>query len=141
TVDWLASPDLALPNKPIRPRDLAVWPIISDTYDTHLHEMALTWFRSEGVQPRLHHRCASLSARIQLARLGLGVALLPAVAAAPELEQGRLRRLIAVPALPELEYVSAYVRTGAVPAARVLVELAKEVTAEEPSFRLELDAF
>jgi len=137
SVDWLASPDLALPNRPARPRDLAVWPIVSDTRGTHLHDMAMVWFRSDGVEPRLHHSCAHPSTRIQLAALGLGIGLVPAASAVIELQQGRLRRVITTPPLPELDYVSAYVPTGVIPAVPAIVELAREVFAEEPAFRLD----
>ena len=136
TMAWLASPELPLPGPMIAPRDLVEVSVITDARGSFLHGLALAWFHAAGVEPRRHHACASLPTRIELARLGLGVAIAPPTVAAREIADGRLRILAAEPALPPLPYVIAIAGGQASPAVNALLELAREAIAEEPEFHI-----
>lgn len=130
---WLASPRLSLPQRPVTPRDLLDLPVITDTRGSHLYQLAMDWFRTEGVEPRRHHGCSSLVARIHLAVEGLGVAMIQPASAAGDLAAGRLRVVHTVTPLRDLDYVIAYSEAGLAPAARVVVDEAKgQITGNLP---------
>jgi DNA-binding transcriptional LysR family regulator len=131
---WLASPSLGLENRPLKPQDLVDVSIITDVRGSFLHGIALEWFRRGGVEPRRQHACPSLPTRLQLARAGLGIAMAPPAVAAKEIAEGTLRLVVADPKLPELEYVIAIAGGARTPPVRVLLDLAGEAIAEEPSF-------
>lgn len=133
---WLASPELGLPSGPLAPRDLAPLPVITDSRGSFLHNLALEWFRADGVEPRRHHACSSLPTRLQLACEGLGVAIAPPVLAAREIAAGQLRLLATEPALPELAYVIAIAGGTVTPAVRALLDLARESIREQPDFHI-----
>lgn len=131
---WLAGPGLELPAGPLGPAELARVPLVTDTPGSHLHGLALDWFRSGGVEPERHHACSSLPTRIRLAALGLGVAMAPASVARRELAEGSLRLLPTNPPLPGLGYVLAVVGEPPSPAVATVAELARRAMAEEPAW-------
>ncbi|MCC6306143.1 MAG: LysR family transcriptional regulator [Rhodobacteraceae bacterium] len=129
---WLASPRLSLPQHPLSPRELAGFPVITDTRGSRLFQLAMDWFRSEEAEPRRHHGCSSLVARTHLAVEGLGVALIPLASAAADLAAGRLRVVHTATPLRDLDYVIAYTDAGLTQAVRVVVEEAKALIAGTP---------
>jgi DNA-binding transcriptional LysR family regulator len=135
-ISWLASPELGLPLASMSAADMALWPIITDTRGTHLHELATEWFRAEGVEPGRHHSCSSLLTRIQLATQGLGVAMGPASSASRELAAGTLRVVATKRPLPSLEYRIVYSAIGLSPATRLVAQHVKELIGEKPDLQL-----
>jgi DNA-binding transcriptional LysR family regulator len=131
-LSWIASPKLGIPSRPIAAAELAAWPIISDRPGTYLHSAAMAWFRSDGVEPRLHHACSSLPNRVQLAAQGLGVAFAARSAASRELQQGTLQLLATLRPTPEIEYFMAIPLYGSTSAARIVAETAKLLIAQKP---------
>lgn len=131
---WLAGPGLELPAGPLGPAELASVPLVTDTPGSHLHGIALDWFRAGGVEPARHHACSSLPTRIRLAALGLGVAMAPAAVARRELVEGSLRLLPTHPPLPALAYVLAVAGEPPSPAVAAVAELARRAMAEEPAW-------
>lgn len=131
---WLAGPGLDLPPGPLGPAELARVPLITDTPGSHLHAIALDWFRGQGVEPARHHACSSLPTRIRLAALGLGLAMAPAAVARRELAEGSLRLLATSPPLPGLAYLLAVAGEPPTPAAAAVAELARRAMAEEPAW-------
>ena len=104
---WLASPALGLPEGVLAATDLAPRAIISDKTGTPMHRAALDWFRAEGVEPRRHHTCSHVVARLQLAAAGFGIAMAASSAATGALREGTLVRLATARPLPTLEYLVA----------------------------------
>jgi len=133
---WLASPSLALPDRPLSPADLADVPIITDVRGSFLHQLVLDWFQGGHTTPRRHHACSSLPTRLLLARDGIGVAIAPAAVAAREIAEGSLRLVVAEPALPALDYVIAVAGATRPPPVKVLLEAARETIAAEPRFEI-----
>lgn len=131
---WLAGPGLDLPPGPLGPAELARVPLVTDTPGSHLHGLALDWFRAAGVEPGRHHACSSLPTRIRLAALGLGVAMAPASVARRELAEGSLRLLPTSPPLPGLGYVLAVIGAPPSPAVAAVADLARRAMAEEPAW-------
>ena len=132
---WLAAPSLALPTGPVVPALLAASPVISDAPGSQLRAIADAWFRRGGVEPRQHHACSSLVARLRLATEGMGVALATPAAAAREIAEGTLRVLAADPPLPSLEYLLASSAPRLSPAVKILSTLVKELIAERPGIQ------
>jgi len=131
---WLAGPGLELPAGPLGPAELARVPLVTDTPGSHLHALALDWFRTAGVEPVRHHACSSLPTRIRLAALGLGVAMAPASVARRELAEGSLVLLPTNPPLPGLGYVLAVAGEPPSPAVAAVADLARRAMAEEPAW-------
>jgi len=131
-MSWLASPALALPDRPMSPAEVASFPIISGVPGTYLHTAAMAWFRTDGVEPKRHHACSSLHVRIQLAAQGLGIALAAVSAASRELNEGSLRLVASDRPLPAIEYVIACPAFVTSPALRIVAEAAKLLIAQKP---------
>lgn len=137
---WLAGPELVLPNPPVSPGDLADVPIITDVRGSFLHGIAREWFQRGGAEPRRHHACSSLWARLQLAAAGLGIAIAPSAVAARQISEGTLRIVPTDPPLPALAYVIAIAGGTPTPPVRILLETARQILAEEPRFTLSSEA-
>jgi DNA-binding transcriptional LysR family regulator len=135
---WVASPELPLPGGPLGPTDLAELPIITDARGGYLFDLAIDWFRAGGAAPRRHHGCSSLQTRIQLARAGLGVAIVPTSLTARELAAGTLRLIDTAPPLPALDYVVAIAGGAPSPAVRAVLDAALEALAAEPNIDIAL---
>jgi DNA-binding transcriptional LysR family regulator len=132
---WLAAPALGLPAGRIDPAALAASPVISDAPGSQLRAVADRWFRRGGIEPREHHACSSLVARIRLATEGMGVALATPAAAAREISEGTLRVLGADPALPSLEYILASSGPRLSPSVKIVSTLVKELITERPGIQ------
>lgn len=135
---WVASPELPLPAGALGPADLADLPIITDARGGYLFDLAIDWFRAGGHAPRRHHGCSSLQTRIQLARAGLGVAIVPTSLTARELAAGSLRIVDTAPPLPALDYVVAIAGDALSPAVRTVLDVALEAIAAEPNLEIAL---
>lgn len=124
---WVVSPALDLPSGPLSAAQVALWPVISDTAGSQLHTLALEWFRADGTEPSCHHAASNMTMRIQLAAEGLGIALIPALAAGRELAAGTLRIVATVRSLPALEYLIVHGDIDLTPAGAAIAELVKQL--------------
>jgi DNA-binding transcriptional LysR family regulator len=132
---WMSSPRLDLPPRVLGAADIALWPVITDRAGSHLHGIAMDWFRAEGVEPARHHGCSSLPTRIRLAVQGVGIALASPSAASRELAQGTLRLIETERRPPSLEYVIASASGGLDAAGRLVTEMAKALIAQKPDLQ------
>lgn len=123
--DWMASPSLNIPDRPLTPIDLAAWPIITLGRESNLHDVIEAWFSHHGARPRRIDVCNSLGVVASLTMSGLGIAMLP-----PSIYAGeqRLKTLETLPRLEELEFVAAYPRNMESPLIRFIVEMAQTVS-------------
>jgi len=96
---WVASPRLGLPERLLRPADLAGVPIITNPEPSNLYTTALAWFGRDGLEPVRLSTCNSLTHMIRLAAAGVGVSLLPTAILQAEVESGVLRILQTAPAI------------------------------------------
>lgn len=90
---WVASPRMVLPERPVRPADLADVPILTNPLPSNLYTSIYTWFAADHVLPRRVSTCDSLPIMAQLVRGGFGVSLLPVRLLDAELASGEVRRL------------------------------------------------
>ena len=123
--DWMASPSLNIPDRPLTPTDLAAWPIITLGRESNLHDIIEAWFRHHGARLRRIDVCNSLGVVASLTMAGLGIAMLP-----PSIYAGeqRLKILETLPRLEELEFVAAYPRNMESPLIRFIVDMAQTVS-------------
>lgn len=94
---FMASPRLELPDRRLRPEDLAKWPLISLGPDSILAEIQERWFAGSGLRFVNLKRSNSMEVSAGLVRSGLGIPLLPAAYYADAARAGGLRVLDVVP--------------------------------------------
>lgn len=124
---WMASPKLDLPShRPLTPKDLEPWPIITLSRDSVLHEITETWFRSTRGEPHRMDVCNSLGVVASLTVSGLGISMLPPRIYRREVERGELVVLETEPGLRPIAFISAY-RSDREPAfMRAIADIALE---------------
>jgi DNA-binding transcriptional LysR family regulator len=114
---WMASPKLALPDRPLTPADLRQWPILSLGEGSYHHGPAEAWLAAHGGRRRHVDVCNSMSVIASLTAAGLGISLLPPSCYAAEIDHGRLRVLDTRPPMREVEFSAVYRkrRPGVIP--------------------------
>lgn len=90
---WVASPRMALPERPLRPADLADVPILTNPLPSNLYTSVYSWFAAHDTVPRRISTCDSLPIMAQLVSGGFAVSLLPVRLLDAELAAGAVRRL------------------------------------------------
>jgi DNA-binding transcriptional LysR family regulator len=90
---WVASPRMALPDRRLRPADLADVPILTNPLPSNLYTSIYTWFAADDAVPRRVSTCDSLPIMAQLVGGGFAISLLPVRMLDQELASGRIRRL------------------------------------------------
>jgi DNA-binding transcriptional LysR family regulator len=133
-LSWMASPKLGLPPGPLDASTLSQWPVISDRRGTLHDQLIREWFRNSNAEPSRINGCNSLSTTIRLTVAGLGVSLLAPGAVRAELSAGTLVVVPTVPPTPMLDYVILCSQNTREPAVKIVLSLALEVAAEDPSF-------
>ena len=90
---WMASNQLKLPKREIRPRDLLDLPIFTMPDPSTIFVSMLHWFNSADVEPRHVSSCKSLALMARLIVEGHGVAVLPTALMRAEIDSGVIRLL------------------------------------------------
>lgn len=101
---WMASPSLGVPASPQGPADIAGYPVISFTPESHHHMVMKAWFKAGGVRFRPVITCNSMEVIARLVAQGLGVGLLPSDYYGTELSEGRLEIVQAAPEIAGAEF-------------------------------------
>ncbi len=126
---WMASPKLDLPRRrPLGPRDLEPWPIITLSRDSLLHELTETWFRGKRAEPHRMDVCNSLGVVASLTVSGLGISMLPPQIYRREIERGELMVLETEPRLRPIEFISVYRRDREPTFIRSIADIAVETS-------------
>lgn len=107
---WVASPKLALQQKPLAAADLLALPIITNPRPSHLYQTVMDWFSAGGYVPPRIHTCTSLTIMIKLAVDNFGISILPLILIQQELMTGRLVR-IPIHHQPSSHYIATAFRT------------------------------
>jgi DNA-binding transcriptional LysR family regulator len=103
---WMASPQLQLPKRHLRPRDLQKWPVIALSRESYHHAAIERWFASENAQCRRIDTCKSTGVAASLAAAGLGLSFLPVRCYRREISDGQLRVVKTLPATPPVEFIA-----------------------------------
>ncbi len=96
---WMASSQLKLPNREIRPRDLRSLPILTMPNPSTIFIAMSHWFSSADVEPEHVSSCNSLALMARLIVQGQGVAVLPTALMRSEIDSGLIRLLPTRPAM------------------------------------------
>lgn len=124
---WMANPALRLPNRPLTPRALQEWPIITLSERSYHHRIINQWFKDNQAICREFVVCNSIGAIVALTRKGLGVGLIPIAGARDELASGALRIVDCDPPIPPLDF-HALIPDGETAMARRIAALAEKVS-------------
>lgn len=108
---WMASPKLGLPqHRPLSPKDLEPYPVVTLSRHSVLHEIIENWFREKRAEPHRMDVCNSLGVVSSLTISRLGISFLPPHVYQREIERGELVVLETEPKLPPIEFISVYRR-------------------------------
>ena len=101
---WMASPRLRIPAKPLGPRELQRWPVLSLSEDSFHYPVIERWFREGGAIFHAAASCNNMDVIAALTAAGLGVSLLPRRCYRAEIAARRLVELNTRPAIPRVEF-------------------------------------
>ena len=107
---WIASVELPIPKKSVRPAQLVDHQIITNPRPSQLYETTRRWF--EGFQIDLLHlsTCNSLALISRYVTAAFGISILPPVIFADDLRKRRVRVLDSQPAIPPRTLHACYAR-------------------------------
>jgi DNA-binding transcriptional LysR family regulator len=129
-VGFLASPRLGLPVRRLTRDDLAGQTLITFARRTQPYAALRAAFSGPSqTMPRLH-ACASLAPAVRLAVDGVGIAVVPPIVARGEIAGGRLVVLEADIAVPDLDFVAAFVPGRGSRHAAAVADLARQIAGE-----------
>lgn len=92
-LSWMASKNLKLPKREIKPLDLRDLPILTMPNPSTIFTSMSRWFSSADVEPEHVSTCNSLALMARLIVEGHGVAVLPTALMQAEIESGQVRLL------------------------------------------------
>ena len=125
---WVASPSLALGDRPVTPGELARHPIIALPAGTEPRATIERLFQGVRDEDRvIYYTATSIATSAHLASEGLGVALVPPVAALDELERGELVIVDCEQPVMPMRIHALYPSGPGTTVAAVVSELAREV--------------
>ena len=122
---WMAGPALETPSATLGPAELARWPVLMLTEESHHHPVVRLWFRDAGVAFRAATASNNMNVLATLTMQGLGVSLLPRHCYRADVAAGRLRVLDTAPALPRVPFSLVYRSERRPPLAEAITEAAR----------------
>jgi DNA-binding transcriptional LysR family regulator len=125
---WMAAPSLLVPPTPMKPADLARWPVIGLSNQSHHYPVIERWFRDAGAGYRPVISCSNVRVLGDLTLAGLGVSLLPRASFTAEIAAGALNVLNTEPSIEPVEFVALYRSNATSPLANALSLLAAKVS-------------
>ncbi len=128
---WVADPRLDLGVEPVSFRTLANWPIITYPRDTLPYRHVRELFARAGYPALRMYGNSSLSTIVRMTLDRIGVSVIPSVVVAPELADGRLRRICAEHKLPDLDFYATYPGKPDSYMAEAIAEIARELAGAE----------
>ena len=120
-LDWMASSQLKLPKREIRPRDLRTLPLYTMPNPSTIYLSMARWFSTADVEPEHVNSCNSLALLARLIVEGQGVAVLPTELMRAHIESGAVRVLNTRPEVADGTMAVAY--SGPVHRYRVLIRM------------------
>jgi DNA-binding transcriptional LysR family regulator len=126
---WMASTALNLPAQCMTPVELARWPVLGLSSQSHHHPVIERWFREGGAEFKPVISCNTVRVLGDLTLAGLGVSLLPRRSYAAEIAAGMLTVLDTAPAFKPVEIVALYRTSTTNPLTGAIANLATEIGA------------
>ncbi|MCC7045247.1 MAG: LysR family transcriptional regulator [Alphaproteobacteria bacterium] len=107
-IAWVASPRLALPNRTLRPADLAKFQVFTNPEPSRLIVLVREWFARGGCDAVRISTCNNLSVIVRLTAAAAGISLLPTGIVQSELRSREIRRLDVRPPVPKQDLAAVY---------------------------------
>jgi DNA-binding transcriptional LysR family regulator len=103
---WMAASTLRIPTTPLTPPELARWPVLGLSTQSHHYPVIERWFRDADADYRPVISCNNVRVLGELTLAGLGVSLLPKGSYSTEIAAGRLCVLNTQPQIGPVEFVA-----------------------------------
>jgi DNA-binding transcriptional LysR family regulator len=124
---WMASPKLDIPDRPLKPNELAEYPVLQQAAGSAKNAFYGSWNREHGFQFKKVFSTNSLTVLRELTIEGLGVSQLAVDYFASDINDGLLRVVRTDPMPPPLIYSAVYRQSGFSRALDVISEKAGNV--------------
>ncbi|CAB3745750.1 LysR family transcriptional regulator [Paraburkholderia solisilvae] len=125
---WIAASTLNLPTERMTPRELARWPVLGLSSQSHHYPVIERWFRAGGAEFKPVISCNTVRVLGDLTLAGLGVSLLPRHSYTAEIAAGRLTVLNTEPRIGPVEFVALYRTSATNPLTSAIAALATEIS-------------
>jgi DNA-binding transcriptional LysR family regulator len=125
-LEWVAAPGFGPVEDCIPLRDMAKYPILSQTQGSGLQRLVLDWAVANGLRINRVVQCNSLNVLAGLAASGLGVTFLTASYFGADISSGRLRIIKTEPAIPPIRYFAVHRAQDLSPLAARIADIAQE---------------
>jgi DNA-binding transcriptional LysR family regulator len=125
---FMASPKLGMPDRPLTPKDLEDWPLISLGPNSILSDLQENWFKDHDARPKKQDQTNSMEISAGLVRSGRGVSLLPLDYYAADAKAATMRVLKTKPDLPAISFYSIYASANNSPLIQKTIEIAHQVS-------------
>ncbi|WP_164707894.1 LysR family transcriptional regulator [Paraburkholderia phosphatilytica] len=129
---WMASPSLGLDAHAYTPGELAAYPIIGMKPASFHYSAIEDWFLRDHVRCRYLARCKSIAVAASMTMAGMGVSYLPVRGYTQEIAQQKLAIVNVDRPLASVEFIAACPAGHSYSLARVIAELAQEVSDFDP---------
>lgn len=123
---WMASPALALPERPLRPPEFANYPILEQSTGAAKNRYYESWLAEHGFKFNKVLATNSTTVLRQLAIGGFGIAQMALDYVRPDIEAGLLRIVRSDPMPPPMVYSAVYRKDDFSPALEGIIQMAVE---------------
>jgi DNA-binding transcriptional LysR family regulator len=125
---WMAARTLRVPSAPMAPAELARWPLLGLSTQSHHYPIIERWFRDAGADYNPVISCSNVRVLGDLTLAGLGVGLLPRASFAAEIAAGALDVLNTQPHIRPVQFVGLYRSNAMNPLTSAIATLATDVS-------------
>jgi DNA-binding transcriptional LysR family regulator len=131
---WFTSAVADLPRRVLSPSDLRSYHLIVPPPPARLHTTISQWFADAGTRPARVSMCNSISATIETVLHGTSIGILPVRVMQDHLDRKTVKRLRVLPKVPAHRVSICYQISEFGPALKLLVDLTRELTAQQKVF-------
>jgi DNA-binding transcriptional LysR family regulator len=124
---WMASPDLGVPDRVITPIELATYPVLLHSLRGVVSQFFAQWQRVNGFSSQRTFTTNSLLVMIQMTMAGLGISGLPTLYVQEHARAGRLVQVRTTAPLPAVKYFAVYRAADGGPFIKQVIRLAKSL--------------
>jgi DNA-binding transcriptional LysR family regulator len=128
---WFACPSLKFDKDVLSPLDLAQHHLIITPPPARQNASVMHWFRQAGTTPLRLSTCNEVTATIRIILRGVAIGSIPVRLMKPYVDQGLVRELNVVPAIPPYEVWVCYQVEELGPGLRQVVDIIQTIAAEE----------
>jgi DNA-binding transcriptional LysR family regulator len=128
---WFACPSLKFDKDILSPADLASQHLIITPPPARQNASVMQWFHQAGTTPLRLSTCNEVTATIRIILRGVAIGSIPVRLMKPYVDQGLVRELNVLPAIPPYEVWVCYQVEELGPGLRQVVDVIRNIAAEE----------